>query len=370
MTESRHQAAPPSVISLPPRRFGAGGDLVTVPDPDVLTLGAQFGRVLDETGVIERVWTGAAWLEAPAWSAIGRHLIFSDTRNSRQHRYIWETGQVTVFRPESRSSNGNAFDHHGRLLVCEEDTRRVVRFEHDGTIVMIADSFEGQQLNSPNDVVAHPDGSVWFTDPPYGRRLAEGRPDAPGGQANPGGALNPRLGNETAVSTDSGYSHPSAVYRWDPSGRLEQVLDESDVPSPNGLAFSPDHRTVYVTSSGPAPAEPPVAPGDNAVHAFTLRDTRPVGGHVLFDMVIDGVQCKPDGMKVDVLGNLWCAASGPLGYAGVIVTDAEGRPIGRIRLPEVCPNLSFGGPRRNVVFLPATQSLYLLRVNVQGAGPS
>jgi len=180
------------------------------------------------------------------------------------------------------------------------------RFEHDGMISTIADSFEGQRLNSPNDVVAHSDGSVWFTDPPYGRRLAEGRPDAAGGAANPDGAPNPRLGNEHAVSTDSGHSHASAVYRWDPRGRLERVLDESDVPSPNAWLFQTDRQTLYVNSSEAAPAEPPVASGDNDVHAFTLRGTRPVGGHVLFDMVIDGVACKPDGMKVDVLGNLWC----------------------------------------------------------------
>ncbi|GJD96693.1 SMP-30/gluconolactonase/LRE family protein [Methylobacterium iners] len=357
-------------VGQPPRRFGAEADPILLPDPDVVALDPAFGSLTVGSAVIERVWTGGEWLEGPAWSAMGRYLVFSDVRRSRQHRHLWEDGAVTVFRADSYNSNGNAFDFGGRQLVCEHFNRRVVRFEHDGTRRVLADAFEGRSLNSPNDVVPHPDGSVWFTDPTYGTNLAEGRPDEPGGPTNPLGRLNPRVGIETTLPPAGTPRAGPGLYRWDSCGRVAQVLGETELGMPNGLAFSPDHRTLYVTSTGQGPGEPPPRAGDGAIHAFTVEGDRLASGRRLFDMVVEGVRCGPDGLKVDVFGNLWCAASGPAGYAGVVVLEPGGRPIGRIRLPEVCANVSFGGPRRNILFMTATRSLYRLQVNVQGAAPS
>ncbi|MHB0668103.1 SMP-30/gluconolactonase/LRE family protein [Roseomonas mucosa] len=359
-----------SVVSDPPRRWGRDAGPLVIPDPDVLVLDEAFRSLVVGNALIERVWTGGAWLEGPAWSSIGRYLVMSDTRTDRQYRYLWETGGVTVMREPSGHSNGNAFDFEGRQVICQHLARRVVRVEHDGSVRVIADHFEGRPLNSPNDVVPHPDGSLWFTDPPYGTTLAEGRPDAAGGPTNPQGLLNPGLGLGLLAVPGGDRRQPAGVYRWDPSGRLDQVLSEVDLPMPNGIAFSPDHRTLYLSSTEQGPGTPPPPGGDKAVHAFEVSGTRLSSGRVLSDMRVDGAPCPPDGIKVDVMGNLWCASSGKEGHAGVVVLAPSGKPLGRIRLPEVCANMAFGGPRRNMLFMAATRSLYRLQVNVQGAAPS
>lgn len=364
-------AEQPNVLSRPQRRFGPGDlDPVTLPDPDVLWLDDGFGKLVLGNAVVERVWTGGEWLEGPAWSSAGRFLVFSDVRANRQLRLLWETGSVSTFREPSFHSNGSIFDHQGRQVACQHFARRVVRYEHDGTARVIADAHEGRPLNSPNDVVSHPDGSLWFTDPVYGTTLAEGRPDDAGGPTNPDGRLDPRIGIETPGPVGPAARGPAGLYRWDPSGRLDRVLDEAALPSPNGLAFSPDHRTLYVTSTGQGPGEPPPPGGDKAVHAFPVEGDRLGKGRVFFDMTIDGTQCGPDGLKADVFGNLWCAVSGPLGLSGVVALGPDGRPLGRIRLPEVCANLAFGGPRRNILYMAATRSIYRLQVNTQSAAPS
>ena len=364
-------ASPATVVTRPPRRWGAGADPVLIPDPDVLVLDEGFRARLVGNAIVERVWTGGDWLEGPAWSAVGRFLVFSDTRANRQYRWLWETGGVSVFREPSHHSNGNAFDAEGRHVVCEHFNRRVVRFGHDGRMRVLADGFEGRPLNSPNDAAAHPrDGSLWFTDPPYGTTLAEGRPDEAGGPTNPDGLLDPRLGAELAGAFGGGHRQPAGVYRWDPDGgRLDRALGEDELASPNGLAFSPDGRTLYVSSSEQAPGEPPPPAGTKSIHAYDVDGGRLRNGRVLSDMVVDGTPCPPDGVKVDVHGNLWCASSGPLGHAGVVVLSPAGEPVCRIRLPEVCSNLCFGGPRRNILFMTATRSLYRLQVNTQGAAP-
>src|SRR5215813_6836938 len=176
---------PPTTITNPPRDFSPRGAPTTYfSDPDVLSVDPAFNALAQPNASILRLWTGALWAEGPAWNSEGRYLIWSDIPNNRQMRWIEDDGHVSVFRMPSNNSNGNSFDFQGRQLSCEHLTRRVTRYEHDGTATVLADSFNGKKLNSPNDVVPHPDGSYWFTDPPYGGQLYEGEPDA--------GKLNPR----------------------------------------------------------------------------------------------------------------------------------------------------------------------------------
>jgi gluconolactonase len=274
-----------------------------------------------------------------------------------------------VFRRPSYNSNGNSFDYQGRQLSTEDFFRRVVRWEHDGTQTVIADSFEGKPLNSPNDLVPHPDGSIWFTDPPYGASLPEGHPDEAGGPTNPQGLLNPRIGAPNAGALGGRKRELSTnVYRWDPSGKLEAVITEDRLPDPNGLCFSPDHKTLYVVSSGKGPGD--AGPGGmRVIYAFDIDGTSASNQRLFTDMTLDGVKCGPDGLRTDVAGNVWCSANGPLGYAGVFVFNPAGKLIGRIRLPEVCANVAFGGPKRDRLFMCGSQSLYVLQLQIQGAAP-
>src|SRR6185369_17426830 len=204
--------SPPSVVSNPPRDFGPGAPPVTYPDPDIITIDPSFGALRLGNTAIQRLWTGAYWSEGPAWSSQGRYLVWSDIPNNRQMRYIEDDGRVTVFRSPSNNSNGNAFDFEGRQVSCEHGARRVVRYEHDGSVAVIAGSYEGKPLNSPNDVAVHQDGSIWFTDPPFGGSLYEGQVDAAGGPSNPQGRLNAKAG-QPAGSGQMKRDLPANVYR-------------------------------------------------------------------------------------------------------------------------------------------------------------
>lgn len=359
--------SPPTVISTPPRDFSQPN--VYFSDPDVLAIDPSFGSITQGNAPIERLWTGGLWLEGPAWSSVGRFLVFSDIPNNRQMRWIEDDGRVAVFRMPSNNSNGNTFDAAGRQISCEHLTRRVVRYEHDGSITVIADTFEGKKLSSPNDVVAHPDGSYWFTDPPYGGQLYEGQPDASGGVSNPAGTLRPRIGQPPEAGTFK-RELPNAIYRVDASGRITQVATEKEVPDPNGLAFSPDFRRLYVSSTGRGPGDTHDG-GKGDVHVFDVTSDNRLTGHRVFtDCKVDGVGCGPDGIRCDVHGNVWASSNAgrAVGYSGVTVWNPAGKLIGRIRLPEVCGNLCFGGPKRNRLFMIASRSLYALYVNTQGAG--
>ena len=362
--------APPSTVSTPPRDFGPGAPPTTYfTDPDVLTVDPVFNQYIQPNAAITRLWTGGLWTEGPAWSGQGRYLVFSDIPANTQYRWIEDDGRVSVFRFPSNNSNGNTFDFQGRQLSCEHLTRRVVRYELDGSATIVADAFEGQPFNSPNDVVAHPDGSYWFTDPPYGGSLYEGQPDASGGPTNPEGRLNPRLGQPPEAGRMRRVM-PTAIYRVDFNGRVDRVATEDQVPDPNGLAFSPDYRTLYVASTGRGPGD--TGPGGNGdLHAFDVTPENRLANHRLFsDCLIDGVRCGPDGVRCDVYGNVWASSNAgrAVGYSGVTVWTPEGRLIGRIRLPEVCGNICFGGPKRNRLFMAASQSIYALYLNDQGAG--
>jgi gluconolactonase len=314
--------------------------------------------------------TGALWSEGPAWNSVGRYLVWSDIPNNRQMRWLEDDGRVSEFRSPSNNSNGNTFDFQGRQISCEHLTRRVVRYELDGSVTVIADSYQGKRLNSPNDPVPHPDGSIWFTDPPYGGQLYEGAPDAPGGPSNRSGRINPRLGQPAGVGT-SVRELPTNVYRADPSGRLDIVVNEDQVPDPNGLCFSPDYRKLYVVSTGKGPGD--VGPGGMGnMYVFDVGDDNRLSNQQLFsDFVINGVKSGPDGVRADVDGNLWCSSNAGrnVGYSGVTVWTPQAQLIGRIRLPEICGNVAFGGPKRNRLFMAASQSLYALYTATQGAAP-
>src|SRR4051795_2299142 len=218
-----------TTVTTPPRDFGPNAPPnVYFWDPDVPAVDPSFNGLAQPNAPIQRLWTGALWAEGPAWNSQGRYLLWSDIPNNRQLRWLEDDGRVSVFRTPTNNSNGNTFDFQGRQLSCEHLTRRVVRYEHDGSIKVIADSYEGKRLNSPNDVAVHKDGSIWFTDPPYGGQLYEGAPDASGGPTNPSGRLNARAGQRAEAGTLK-RELPTNVYRVDPNGRIDMVISEDQV---------------------------------------------------------------------------------------------------------------------------------------------
>ena len=216
----------------------------------------------------------------------------------------------------------------------------------------------------------HPDGSYWFTDPPYGGQLYEGAPDAAGRtQQRRGTAQEPA--RPAAGIGAAKRELPTNCYRIDPSGRIDLVVTEEQVPDPNGLCFSPDYKTLYVASTGKGPGD--TGPGGKGeIYVFDVGTDNKLSNRKLFsDFMIDGVKCGPDGLRCDVYGNVWCSSNAgrTVGYSGVTVWNPDGKLIGRIRLPEVCGNVCFGGPKRNRLFMAASQSLYAVYVNTQGAAP-
>ena len=350
--------APVSTVSSPPRDFAPGVSPNVYPDPDVIVIDPSFNALRVFNSPIQRLYTGALWSEGPAWSSQGRYLVWSDIPNNRQLRWLEDDGRVTVFRQPSNNSNGNSFDFQGRQIACEHLTRRVVRYENDGSVTVLAAAYDGKTLNSPNDVAPHPDGSYWFTDPPFGGSLYEGAPDAAGGPSNAEGKLQSRVGQAAGLGTAK-RELPTNVYRVDSSGKVAIAIGANELPgAPNGIAFSPDYKKVYVVSNGD------LYVGDVGGNG------RASGVKRFAEMKVDGVACRTDGVRADVFGNLWCSSNaGVVGYSGVTVWNAAGTLIGRIRLPEVCANVAFGGPKRNRLFMAASQSLYAVYVATQGAAP-
>jgi gluconolactonase len=365
-------ATPASTVTSPPRDFSRFGAPTTYfRDPDVLTVDKVFDGLAQPNASIHRLWTGALWAEGPAWNAVGRYLIWSDIPNNRQMRWLEDDGHVSVFRSPSNNSNGNSFDHQGRQLSCEHLTRRVVRYELDGSISVLADKYNGKRLNSPNDIAAHPDGSYWFTDPPYGGQLYEGAPDAAGGASNPAGKINPRLGQAVGMG-EYKRELPTGTYRVDKDGKIDLVVGEDQVPDPNGICFSPDYKKLYIVSTGKGPGDTG-AGGKGDVWVFDVgSDNKATNGKQFSDFMIDGVKCGPDGIRTDVFGNVWCSSNAgrALGYSGATCWSPEGKLLGRIRLPEICGNITFGGPKRNRLFMAASQSLYAVYTATQGSGPA
>jgi gluconolactonase len=347
----------PSTTVLNGRIFGPDAPPNIYPDPDILILDPSANGLFLGHSSIKRVKTGFEWAEGPAWSSQGQYVVFSDVAGDIQYRYIWETGEITEFRRQSFNSNGNTFDFQGRQISAQHYLRRVVRWENDGSMTVIADNYNGQPLNSPNDIAVHKDGSVWFTDPLYGAQLQEGHPDPGIGPMNPKGLANDALGNGSAGIIGSRHQvRPPSIYRWDPSGRLDVILEGRPGLVPNGIAFSPDYSKVYF------------------VWGANIDVADVVGGKIanqrmFSDGMVDGVKCGFDGIRADVGGNIWAGSTSVPGYMGVTVWSPAGKCIGRIRLPETCANITFCGPKRDWLWMCASQSVYLVRLGIQGAAP-
>ncbi|MGB3407575.1 MAG: SMP-30/gluconolactonase/LRE family protein [Jannaschia sp.] len=363
---------PRTTITEPRRVFGPDAPPnVYFWDPDLVAVDDRFWGVMQPNASIERLWTGARWAEGPAWNSVGKFLIWSDIPENRQLRWLDDDGHVSEFRSPSNNSNGNSFDYEGRQLSAEHLTRRVVRYENDGSVTVLADGFEGKRFNSPNDIVAHTDGSYWFTDPPYGGQLYEGAPDAAGGPSNAAGLLNPRLGQPPEIG-EYVREMETATYRVGPDGVVTRVADEAGAADPNGLCFSPDESVLYVASTGAGPGD--TGPGGQGeIIAFDIGADNTLSNRRVFsDCMIDGVKCGPDGLRTDVAGNVWASSNAGrnVGYSGVTVWAPDGTLLGRIRLPEICGNVCFGGPKRNRLFMAASQSIYSVFTGTQGAGPA
>ena len=301
---------------------------VQYPDPDLVALDRRFQKYIVTNTVIRKHHTGTLWAEGPAWNGVGRYLVWSDIPNNVQMRWIEEDGRVTTFRSPSGYSNGNTFDYEGRQLSCEHGGRRVVRYEYNGAVTVIAEKFEGKRLNSPNDIVVHPDGSIWFTDPTYG--------------------IN---GNYEGFKADKELKE--AVYRVDPkTGQMDKLYDE--MSGPNGICFSPDYKKLYVADTG---AGREIRVWD--VDGKTIRNGK---RFIQLDVPGSGAPAAADGIRCDADGNVWAGAR-----PGVQVVAPNGDRIGMIRLPENCANVCFGGAKRNRLFMTASQSLYSVYVLTTGA---
>jgi gluconolactonase len=298
------------------------------PDGAVESLDSRFDSYRVGNAAVERLWTGARWGEGPVWFGDMRCLLFSDIPNNRILRWDEVSGSVTVFRSPSNFSNGNTRDRQGRLVTCEHQSRRVTRTEHDGRITVLADNYGGKRLNAPNDVVVASDGSIWFTDPGYGIMG-----DYEGGKAE--------------------FELPTAIYRIDSqSGELSMVADDLD--KPNGLCFSPDEARLYAVDSG----------GPQDIRIFDVVGGRKLRGGGVFAKMSSGTA---DGIRCDVDGNVWAAVA----WAnpedeGVHCIAPDGVQIGKIRLPQMCSNLCFGGPFKNRLFMTGGMALYSLYLNTRG----
>jgi gluconolactonase len=304
---------------------------VRYPDPRVKVLDPRFARYRIGNTPLQRLYTGTLWAEGPAWNAVGRYLVWSDIPNDAQLRFLEEDGHVSTFRHPSGNSNGNTFDWEGRQISCEHGTRRVVRYEHDGTLTVIAERWGGKPLNAPNDVVVHPrDGAIWFTDPGYGS-----------------------MGRYEGAKRE--LEIKEAVYRVDAkTGAMDVVTD--DIAKPNGICFSPDYTKLYIADTGPS---------QRNIRVWDVVEGRKLSGGRDFVSMAPGAA---DGIRADEDGNVW-AGAGWAGeeFDGVHVFAPDGARIGQILLPEICSNLCFGGAKRNRLFMTASQSLYALYVETRGA---
>jgi gluconolactonase len=319
-----------ALAAVAPEVFAAWEPSERYPDPSVQVLDPGFNKYRLLLAGVERLATGMRWSEGPVYFGDARCVYWSDIPNNRIMRWDEVTGGVSVYRQPSNNANGNTRDRQGRLVTCEHDTRCVTRTEHDGTVTKLIDRFDGKPLNSPNDIVVKSDDSIWFTDPPFG---VLGNYE--------GHVANPEL--------------PTNVYRLDPrSGRA--TVAAGDVNRPNGLAFSPDEKKLYIIEAGVTP---------RVIKVYDVNDDKLANGRAFITAEAGGT---PDGFRCDVEGNLWCGwGMGNAQQDGVKIFDPTGKPIGFIALPERCANLCFGGLRRNRLFMAASHSLYSIYVNAQGA---
>ena len=295
-----------------------------------IILDERFQLLIKSTARLEKLYEGCRWAEGPAYFPAGRYLIWSDIPNDRMLRYDETSGAVSVFRNPAGYSNGNTVDRQGRLISCEHGNRRVSRTQHDGTITVIASHYQGKRLNSPNDAVVQSDGAIWFTDPAYGIDS-----DYEGHKAESEiGACN--------------------VYRVDPhSSEIKIVAD--DFVRPNGIAFSPDERRLYVADTGATH----VKDGPRHIRAFDVSDNGRLSGGKVFATSTAGLF---DGMRLDEAGRIWTSAGD-----GVHCYDPDGTLLGKILVPEAVANVVFGGLKRNRLYICGTTSLYAIMLPLNGA---
>lgn len=299
------------------------------PDPSVEVLDPRFAKYKIGNAVVERLWTGARWSEGPVWFGDGGFLLWSDIPNNRILKWQEATGKVSVYRKPSNNSNGHTRDRQGRLISCEHGTRRVTRTEYDGTITVLLDNFEGKRLNAPNDAVVHPDGHIWFTDPGYGI-----------------------LFNYEGHKAE--FELPTSVYRLNPDRGTASVVTDK-LERPNGLCFSPDYEKLYIADTG----------SPKNISVFDIVNGERLENKRVFAEMSPG---SADGLRCDIDGNVWAGAGwAGEGFDGVHIFDPDGTVIGKIHLPEICSNICFGGVKRNRLFMTASQSLYSVYVEAQGA---
>lgn len=337
------------------RDYGPFAAPVRYPDPDIVTLDKRFKKYALGNTPIQRLYHSdkMLWAEGPAWNGVGRYLLWSDIPNDVQMRWLEEDDHVSVFRNPAGNSNGNTFDFQGRQISCQHGPRRVVRYEYDGSVTVLAKEFNGKSLNGPNDAVVHPNGDIWFTDPGYG------------------GLMNYE-GNR--VENDSVQPfQKEAIYRIDAQTlKVEKVAD--DIFKPNGLCFSPDYKKLYVADTGASHYEE--APKNikvwNVADEKKLVNSREFASMKLSMHGPNGEAVDKagfaDGIRCDVDGNIWASAGwvGD-GYDGVHVFAPDGIRIGQILLPEICSNVCFGGTKRNRLFMTGSTSLYAVYVETKGA---
>jgi gluconolactonase len=291
----------------------------------------RFEKLVHGNCHLEKLYTGCRWAEGPAYFAAGKYLVWSDIPNDRVMRYDETDGSVSVFLQPAMNHNGHTVDRQGRLVSCEHRGRCISRIEHDGKRKILADRYQGKRLNSPNDVVVKSDGSIWFTDPTYG--------------------IDSEYEGDAAPEEIGG----SYVYRIDPTnGEVTAVA--TDFVKPNGLAFSPDERQLYIVDTG----ETHVKNGPHHIRVCDVAaDGKTIGAGKLFATCTAGLF---DGFRFDAHGNLWTSAAD-----GVHVYSPDATLIGKIKIPEVVANVCFGGPKRTRLYICGTTSLYSMFVNAQGA---
>lgn len=335
------------------RDYGPNAQPAGYPDPDIVVLDDRFKKYALGNTPIQRLFHSQEmlWAEGPAWNGSGKYLIWSDIPNNVQYRWLEEDGHVSKFRHPSNNSNGNTFDFQGRQISFEHGTRRVVRYEYDGTVTVLADRFEGKRFNAPNDGAVHPNGDIWFTDPGYGSLM------------NYEGHRAPK---------DADWPRPyikEAIYRIDSkTGNVHKVAD--DIFKPNGLCFSPDYRKLYAADTGSSHYEE----ATKNIRVWDIVEEKSLKNGRQFasmELELDGkvVAGQADGIRADEDGNIWSSA-GWVGedYDGCHIFAAEdGARIGQIRLPEICSNVCFGGTKRNRLFMTGSQSLYAVYVETKGA---
>ena len=297
--------------------------------PEFDVIDPRFRALIYGCVAVETLFAGCRFGEGPVYFPAGRYLVFSDIPNDRLMRWDETTGAVSVFRHPSGYANGNAMDRQGRLLTCEHQGRRVTRTGHDGRVVTLAGAYKGRKLNSPNDVIVKSDNSVWFTDPSYG--------------------IDSHYEGELAEKEQDG----CYVFRLDPA-RGELTVATGDMVQPNGLAFGPDERLLYIVDSGVSH----MPDGPRHMRRFTVTEAGGLSGGELFATCPLGIF---DGIDVDHCGNVWASAAD-----GVYCYAPDGDLIGRILIPEVVSNLTFGGIKRNRLFITGATGVYAVYLKTLG----